>query len=102
MHCTFATKTKPKPVREEVYPSRLLFQNTDFSFIDRIEDPNRERRFGPKGSPPSAIFMALLLLHLNSIGSIPELIRFLKSNCDDTIRAFIKFQIVSKHCKTEL
>ncbi|MEM2760958.1 MAG: hypothetical protein QXW73_09255 [Nitrososphaerales archaeon] len=43
MHCSVATEARLKPVREEVYPSKLLFQNTDFSFIDRIVDPDRER-----------------------------------------------------------
>ncbi|MEM3083627.1 MAG: hypothetical protein QXP61_00905 [Nitrososphaerales archaeon] len=43
MYCYKVREEKPKPVREEVYPSKLLFQNTDFSFIDRIVDPDRER-----------------------------------------------------------
>ncbi|MEM3159136.1 MAG: hypothetical protein QXN83_10455, partial [Nitrososphaerales archaeon] len=80
MHCTVATEARLKPVREEVYPSKLLFQNTDFSFIDRIVDPDRERRRGPKGYLPSSIFMALLLMYLKSMNSVLELIRLLKSN----------------------
>ncbi|MEM3159112.1 MAG: hypothetical protein QXN83_10330 [Nitrososphaerales archaeon] len=43
MYCYKVREERPKPVREEVYPSKLLFQNTDFSFIDRIVDPDRER-----------------------------------------------------------
>ncbi|MEM3098335.1 MAG: hypothetical protein QXU32_06425 [Nitrososphaerales archaeon] len=42
MYCYKVREEKPKPVREEVYPSKLLFQNTDL-FIDRIVDPDRER-----------------------------------------------------------
>ena len=80
MYCYSARQEKPKPVREEVYPSKILFQNTDFSFIDRIVDPDRERRRGPKGYLPSSIFMTLLLMYIRSMESILELIRFLKSD----------------------
>ncbi|MEM3117752.1 MAG: transposase [Nitrososphaerales archaeon] len=80
MYCYKVREEKPKPVREEVYPSKLLFQNTDFSFIDRIVDPDRESRRGPKGYLPSSIFMALLLMYLKSMNSVLELIRLLKSN----------------------
>ncbi|MEM3085087.1 MAG: transposase, partial [Nitrososphaerales archaeon] len=80
MYCYKVREERPKPVREEVYPSKLLFQNTDFSFIDRIVDPDRERRRGPKGYLPNAVFMALLLMYLKSMNSLLELIRLLKSN----------------------
>jgi len=80
MHCYSVRQEKPKPVREELYPSKLLFQNTDFSFIDRIVDPDRESRRGPKGYLPSSIFMALLLMYLRSMESILELMRFLRSD----------------------
>ncbi|MEM2759789.1 MAG: hypothetical protein QXU32_12365 [Nitrososphaerales archaeon] len=43
MYCYKVMEERPKPVREEVYLLKLLFQNTDFSFIDRIVDPDRER-----------------------------------------------------------
>jgi transposase len=82
MHCctTLAGETKPKPVREEVFPSELVFEKTNFSFIDSIVDPDRERRRGPKGYLPSSLFMALLLMYLKSMNTILELRRFLKSN----------------------
>jgi len=71
---------KPKPAREESFPSSLVFQKNDFSFIDSIVDPDRDKRSGPKGYLPSAIFMALLLMYLRSMESILELIRFLNIN----------------------
>jgi len=71
---------KPKPVREESFSSRLLFEKSDFSFIDGIVDPDRDRRSGPKGYLPSSIFMALLLMYLKSMNSILDLMHFLKSN----------------------
>lgn len=43
-------------------------------------DPNRKRRDGPKGYPPSSVFKAILLMYLLSMNSILELIRFLKAN----------------------
>ncbi|MEM3158030.1 MAG: transposase [Nitrososphaerales archaeon] len=48
--------------------------------MDRIVDPDRESRRGPKGYLPSSIFMALLLMYLKSMNSVLELIRLLKSN----------------------
>jgi IS5 family transposase len=85
MHCFSATpavagEIRSKPIREEVFPSKLVFEKTDFSFIDSVVDPDREKRSGPKGYLPSSIFMALLLMYIKSMGSILELIRFLKSN----------------------
>ncbi|MDG7012439.1 MAG: hypothetical protein JRN17_05055 [Nitrososphaerota archaeon] len=43
-------------------------------------DPFRKERAGPKGHPPSAMFMALLLMYLKEIRSPLGLIRFLTSN----------------------
>jgi hypothetical protein len=57
-----------------------VFQKTDFSFIDRIVDPDRERRSGPKGYSPSSIFMALLLMYLQSMDSVLALVRFLNTH----------------------
>jgi transposase len=69
-----------KPIREESFPAELVFQKNDFSYIDRIVDPFRKERAGPKGYPPSAMFMALLLMYLKEIRSVLGLIRFLASN----------------------
>jgi IS5 family transposase len=85
MHCCTSTpavagEIRPKPIREEVFPSKLVFVKTNFSFINGIVDPEREKRSGPKGYLPSSIFMALLLMYIKSMGSILELIRFLRSN----------------------
>jgi hypothetical protein len=53
---------KPKPIREEsFFSSKLFFEKNDFRYIDKIVDPNRGSHNGPKGYPPSSIFMALLL-----------------------------------------
>jgi hypothetical protein len=71
---------KPKPVREESLSSKEFFKNNDFSYIDEIVDPDRKKRDGPKGYPPSSIFMALLLMYLRSMESILDLVRFLKTN----------------------
>ena len=71
---------KPKPVREESFSSKLVFQKNDFRYIDRIVDPNRRKRDGPKGYPPSSIFMALLVMYLKSLESVLDLVRFLNSN----------------------
>lgn len=73
---------KPKPVREESFSSKLFFEKNDFSYINRIVDPNRRKRDGPKGYPPSSIFKALLLMYLRSMNSVLELVRFLKANPD--------------------
>jgi len=40
---------KPKPVREESFSSKEFFERNDFSYVDRIVDPDRGRRDGPKG-----------------------------------------------------
>jgi hypothetical protein len=72
---------KPKPVREESLSSKEFFEHNDFSYIDEIVDPDRKKRDGPKGFPPSSIFMALLLMYLlRSMESILDLVRFLKTN----------------------
>jgi transposase len=71
---------KVRPVREESFPAELVFQKNDFSYIDRIVDPDRETRSGPKGYPPSAMFMALLLMYLKEIKTIIGLVRFLRNN----------------------
>ncbi|HIK11070.1 transposase [Nitrososphaera sp.] len=71
---------KPKPVREDAFPSELVFQKTDLSFVDRIVDPDREKRSGPKGYRPSSIFMALLLMYLQSMDSVLALVRFLNTH----------------------
>ena len=71
---------KPKPIREESFPAEEVFRRNDFSYIDRIVDPNRAHRAGPKGYPPSSMFMALLLMYLKEIRSVLDLVRFLGSN----------------------
>jgi hypothetical protein len=37
-------KHQPTPVREDSFPSEMVFNKADFSFIDRIVDPDREKR----------------------------------------------------------
>jgi transposase len=71
---------KRKPIREESFPAQLVFQKNDFSYVDAIVDPDRAHRSGPKGYPPSAMFMALLLMYLKEIRSILDLVRFLDDN----------------------
>ncbi|MDG6961122.1 MAG: transposase, partial [Nitrososphaerota archaeon] len=71
---------KRKPIREESFPAELVFQRNDFTYIDGIVDPYRKERAGPKGYPPSAMFMALLLMYLKEIRSVLGLVRFLTSN----------------------
>lgn len=68
---------KPKPIREESFPAELVFQKNDFSYIDGIADPDRASRRGPKGYPPSAMVMALLLMYLKGMRSVLALVRFL-------------------------
>jgi hypothetical protein len=65
---------KRKPIREEAFPAESVFQANDFSYNDSLVDPNRAHRAGPKGYPPGAIFMALLLVYLKEIRSILDLI----------------------------
>lgn len=43
-------------------------------------DPDREKRSGPKGYHPSSIFMALLLMYLQSMDSVLALVRFLNTH----------------------
>jgi len=71
---------KLKPVREESFPARLVFERNDFSYVDVIVDPERDRRSGPKGYLPSAVLSALLLMCLKEMRSILSLVRFLHSN----------------------
>jgi transposase len=87
---------KPKPVREESFSSKEFFERNDFSYVDRIVDPDRGRRDGPKGYPPSSIFMALLLMYLKSMESILELIRFLNTNPEWLISLKLKRRIGGK------
>ena len=84
---------KPKPVREESFSSKLFFEKNDFGYIDRIVDPNRRKRDGPKGYPPSSIFMALLLMYLRSMDSILDLVRFLHANPDWLVTLNLKKKI---------
>ena len=71
---------KPKPIREESFPAEEIFRRSDFSYVDRIVDPDRAHRAGPKGYPPSSMSMALLLMYLKEIRSVLDLMRFLRSN----------------------
>lgn len=48
--------------------------------MDKIVDPGRKERSGPKGYRPSSIFMALLLMYLQSMESILDLVRFLNAH----------------------
>ncbi len=84
---------KPKPVREESFSSKLFFRKNDFGYIDKILDPNRRKRAGPKGYPPSSIFMALLLMYLKSMESVLDLIRFLNANPDWLVTLNLKKKI---------
>ena len=68
---------KRKPIREESFPAELVFQRNDFSYVDSIVDPFRKERAGPKGYPPGAMFMALLLMYLKELKSVLALVRFL-------------------------
>ena len=67
-----------RDLRIRSFPAELLFWNNDFSYVDSIVDPNRAHRVRPKGYPPSAMFMALLLMYLKEIRSILDLTRFLR------------------------
>lgn len=89
---------KAKPIREESFSSKLIFEKNDFSYISKIVDPNRRKRDGPKGYPPSSIFMALLLMYLKSMESVLELIRFLNSNPDWLVTLNLKRKIDGKLC----
>jgi hypothetical protein len=71
------SKQQHKPIREDSFSSKLIFKKTDFAFVDNIVDPDRKERSGPKGYRPSSIFMALLLMYLQSMYSILDLVRFL-------------------------
>lgn len=65
---------------EESFSSKEFFEHNDFSYVDEMVDPDRGRRDGPKGYPPSSIFMALLLMYLRSMESVLDLVRFLGTN----------------------
>lgn len=71
---------KRKPIREESFPAEEIFRRNDFSYVDKIVDPDRAHRTGPKGYLPSAMFMALLLMYLKEIRSVLDLTRFLRMN----------------------
>jgi IS5 family transposase len=84
---------KPKPVREESFSSKLFFEKNDFSYIDKVVDPNRRKRSGPKGYPPSSIFTALLLMYLRSMDSILDLVRFLHANPEWLVTLHLKKKV---------
>jgi hypothetical protein len=88
---------KPKPIREESFSSKLFFKKNDFGYINKIVDPNRRRRDGPKGYPASStIFMAVLLMYLKSMESILDLVRFLNSNPEWLVALGLKRTIDGK------
>ena len=70
-------KQQRKPVKEDSFPSELVFAKTDFAFVDNIVESGGKERSGPKGYRPSSIFMALLLMYLQSTGRMLDLVRFL-------------------------
>ena len=70
-------KQQRKPVKEDSFPSELVFAKTDFAFVDNIVESGGKERSGPKGYRPSSIFMALLLMYLQSMERILDLVRFL-------------------------
>jgi transposase len=73
---------KPKPVREDSFSPRLFFEHNELGYVDTIVDLDRETKSGPKGYLPSAIFAAMLPMYLQSMGSILDLIRFLKTDLE--------------------
>jgi transposase len=87
---------KQHPVRLDSYKAELVFQKNDFSYIDRIADPNRMKRSGAKGYPPSALFKALVLMYLVSLNSLLELIRFLNSHNDWVVLLDLKRNVEGK------
>jgi hypothetical protein len=70
------------PTRLDSYSAKLVFQKNDFSYINKIADPNRDKRVGPKGFLPSSLFESLLLMYLFSMNSLLDLIRFLNTHYD--------------------
>jgi hypothetical protein len=101
---------KPKPIREETFSSKLVFEKNEFRYIDRIVDPNRSKRDGPKGcillqAPYS--FMALLLMYLKSLESVLDLVKFLNTNPDWLVTLNLKrrgrlMESFAIRCLTEL
>ena len=89
---------KAKPIREESFSSKLVFEKNDFRYIAKIVDPDRKNRDGPKGYPPSSIFMALLLMYLKSMNSVLELVRLLRTNPDWLVTLNLKRKIDGKLC----
>jgi len=45
-------KQQPKPTREDSFPSELIFAKTDFAFVDKIVDPDRNKDQGPRAIVP--------------------------------------------------
>ena len=46
-------KQQRKPVKEDSFPSELVFAKTDFAFVDNIVESGGKERSGPKGYRPS-------------------------------------------------
>lgn len=69
-----AHKQKPHPVRLDSYSAKLFYERNDFSYIEEIADPNRNKRAGAKGYLPSSLFKALLLMYLLSLNSLRRIL----------------------------
>jgi hypothetical protein len=62
--------------------SKYVFERNDSRHIDRIVDMVRKGRDGSKGYPHCSVFMGLLFMYLKNVGSVLELIRFIRTNPD--------------------
>lgn len=69
---------KVKPVRQESYPLRTVFERNDFSYIDTLLGWGKGR--GRRGYAPSSLFMAMLFMVLKGIDSTLALVKFLRIN----------------------
>ena len=69
--------------------------------MDNIVESGRKERSGPKGYRPSSIFMALLLMYLQSMERMLDLVRFLNVhnqllvtlNLNKTVHREIKYKV---------
>jgi len=69
---------KIKPIRRKSWTVRRIFQENDFTYVDKINRKNSSR--GRKGYLDSALFSALLLMYLKGMDSLLELVKFLDNH----------------------
>jgi len=71
---------KIKPIRRKSWTVRRIFEENDFTYVDKIGQSRKNSFRGRKGFLDSALFSALLLMYLKGMDSLLELVKFLDNH----------------------